>query len=127
MNRKRGMTLLEVLVFIVVISITVTGSILGFRVVLSNSNNPGQILQATQLGNARMMIILQQRLVNGFTNITDPCTSGSPPTACSGLITFATTNSFVVTSSIPAAVGRVRTATITVSPGNVTLVMRFVQ
>ncbi len=127
MKNQQGISLIELVMFIVLIGIIVTGSFSAFDLILTDSSQPGRILAAGQLAKARMNLILQQRLVNGFTNITDPCVSGSPA-ACSGLAAFASAHGFVVSSSIPAAVGGVRTATVTVSgAGSATVIMRFVQ
>jgi len=128
MSKQRGFTLIEMIVFILVLAITASASLLAYTNILAKSNQPGKILAASQLAHARMAIILQQRLVNGFASITDPCTAGVPPAACTGLAAFATSGGYVVTSSIPAAAGGVQTATITITgSGNSTVVMRFVQ
>lgn len=75
-----------------------------------------------------MNIILQQRLVNGFSNISDPCVLGSPPAACTILTTFASTQGLAVSSAIVASGSDVKTATVTVTgTGNAQVVMRFVQ
>ena len=131
MKTQHGWTLVELVIFILIIGIIATGIMSTFRTVLSLSNNPATVLKATQLANARMMIILQRRINtsdSGFTLFADPCES-APPAACTGLATFATSNGFTVNSSFPTG-SPVRTATISVLQGSnvlTTVTMRFVQ
>ncbi|GGI85149.1 type II secretion system protein [Legionella impletisoli] len=128
MKLSSGFTLIEIILYIVVLSIVGSGLLIAFNAALMAGENPGKNLAASQLAKARMDIILQQRLVNGFNSISDPCAAGSSPAACAPLATFATNNNLIVTSSIPPASGGIRTATVTVSgAGNATLTMRFVQ
>ena len=127
MRTYQGQTLIELVVFIVIIGIVLAASITTFQTVLRYNNKSGNILTASQLANARMNIIIQQRRINGFNNISDPCSSGSLA-ACSGLNTFATNNGYVVASTISAISGGARTVTVTVSgTGSATNIVRFVQ
>lgn len=128
MKRQLGFTLIEVIIFIIVLSIVATGLFVSFNTVLALSANPGKNLAASQLAKARMSIILQNRLVNGFSSITDPCSSGSPPAPCSILATFATNNNLFVSSSIGAVSGGIQTVQVSVTgSGTATLTMRFVE
>ncbi|WP_133129849.1 prepilin-type N-terminal cleavage/methylation domain-containing protein [Legionella yabuuchiae] len=128
MKVNSGFTLIEIILYIVVLSIVGSGLLIAFNAALVTGENPGKTLAASQLAKARMNIILQQRLVNGFNNISDPCATDPAPGACAPLATFATNNNLIVASSIPPATGGVRTATVTVSgAGNATVTMRFVQ
>ena len=123
----QGQTLIELLVFIVVIGIVLAASISTFQTVLRYNNRPGTILVASQLADARMNIIIQHRRVNGFSNISDPCSSGSMA-ACAGLNTFAMNGGYVVSSTISAVSNGAQTVTVTVNgAGNATNVVRFVQ
>lgn len=127
MIKQQGMTLIEIIMFIIIISIVTVGSLLAFSTVLTNSNGPSQIMTAAQLAQARMELIVQQRNINGFSSIQDPCSAGSPP-ACTALAAFASAKGFTVSSSIPAAVGGIRTATVTVTgTEGAMVVMRFMQ
>ena len=130
MRHHAGQTLIELVVFIVVIGIVVAGSMRAFQTVLFYSSQPAHILTASQLADARMNLIIQQRHepndTTGFTNLTDPCASGSLA-ACTGINTFATSKGYTISSSISAISGGVRTATVTVSgTGSATVVTRFV-
>lgn len=127
MKYQQGMSLIEIIVFIIVIGILGTTTAMVFKNVLLSSNNPGYDLTASQLARARMALILLNRKVNGFTNMVDPCNSGSLA-ACTQLSTFATAGGYQITSSISAISNGVRTATVTVTgSGHATSVMRFVQ
>lgn len=128
MNRATGYTMVEVIVFILILGLIAVGVLSTFNTVLTRSNNPVTVLQATQLANARMMIILQQRRINGVSTLVDPCVS-SPPAACTNLATYATARGFTVTSNIVTA-GTAKTATITITQSGNTLTsvqLRFVE
>lgn len=126
-SKQQGQTLIELIIFIVVMGIVSVGALIGFNSVLKNSHQPGRRLIASQLADARMNLILMQREEYGFANISDPCSTGALA-ACTGLQTFAQNAGYTVSSSISPASGGVVTATITVSgAGNATVTMRFVQ
>ena len=127
MRKDQGFTLIEVVIFIVILGVIMAATLRMFKSVLIYTSRPGYMLTASQLADARMNLILLQRKVNGFTSIVDPCSSGSLA-ACTTINTFATNNGYVISSSIPNAVNGVRTATVTVSgTGDATVMMRFVQ
>lgn len=127
MKHAKGQTLIELVVFILIISLILDATLRVFKSVLFFGNRPAYLLTASQLAEARMnMIILQRHSSAGFAGITDPCSSGSVD-ACSVLNTFANSNGYTVSSSIPAADNGVRIATVTVSgTGNATAIIRFV-
>lgn len=127
MKKYQGQTLIELVIFIVIIGIILTALLQVFNTVLSYNSHPGRLLTASQLADARMNLVLQQRRIQGVASMSDPCSSGSL-NACTSINSFATTSGYVVSSSIPPAVNGVRTAIVTVSgAGNATLIERFVQ
>jgi len=127
MRHQRGLSLIELVIFIVVMGIMASGALIAFKNVLLSNNSPGADLQAAQLADARMNILLISRLTNGFPLVSDPCVAGSPA-ACTALASYATTTGLTVGSSIGAASGGVQTVTITVTGnGQATNVTRFVQ
>lgn len=127
MKHQRGLSLIELIIFIVVVGIMATGSLLTFKNVLNHNTDPAQDFQAAQLANARMNMLVLTRLMNGMNGLTDPCASGSPPAACTALSTYATSANLTVASSLSAATD-ILTATITVTgDGQATNRVRFVQ
>lgn len=125
-NKRQGVTLIELVLFIVVISIAMVSLILSFSTVLGLIAEPGQRLIASELADARMNLILLQRHVYGFNNISDPC--GTSPAACAALNSFATGAGYVVSSSITNPVSNTALVTITVSgTASATDVLEFTQ
>lgn len=116
------MTLIEVIIFILVVGVMSTGALTVFTTVLKNSNRPNYLIKANLLASARMNLIIQQRMVNGYANINDPCSSG-----VLAVCTSLNTTGYTVNSSfVPDASGT--TATVIVSgAGDSTLTMRFVK
>jgi len=126
MKKQQGVGLIEIVMMIVIIGIVSVGSLMAFNTIMTKSNQPGQILGASQLANARMNLVIQQYLVNGFASIGDPC-GGNPP-ACTGLAAFASSNGFVVNVNPGSPVSGVQTATVTVSgAGSSQVMVRFVE
>ena len=120
MRKHQGLTLIELIVFIVVVGVVISGSMRAFNTILFYSNKPAQRLTASQLADARMNLIVLQRRVNGLAGMSDPCSSGSLA-ACTGLSNFAanggrplSNEGYVVSSSITAISGGARTATVIV-------------
>lgn len=83
MNRtiQYGFTLIELIVFIIIISIVAGGILLGFNVVLSNQPNEVHNRRALEIANSRMEYIVGQAQINGFNSFSDNC-SGSTPAIC---------------------------------------------
>ena len=126
MREQQGMTLIEVVLFIIITGIIATGALFAFNTALTQSNSAGKILSAGQLANARMQTILLQRLITGVAGLIDPCASGSLA-ACTTLDTYATNQGFTVASTLSTASG-VTTATVTVSGSEgATVVARFLE
>lgn len=109
-KQKRGFSLIEMVIFITVIGILMSGMLVGVNRSLSLAVLPNQAAQATFLANARMEIILLNRAVNGWTAV-DPCPG---PAICTPLSDFATTYGFTVTSTFPTS-GANKTIDVSVS------------
>jgi hypothetical protein len=128
MKYLRGESLIELMVFITVMGIFLAGSMSSIQTVLRYNTKPAAITAASHLANARMNLILQQRLVSGFANINDPCANNSTLDACTALANYANTNGFVVSSAVSTPVNGACTATVSVTgAGYATNSMRFVQ
>ncbi len=87
---QRGVTLIELIVFIVIMGISVTALLSMYRAVLPRGATPAQITLATQLAQERMELILGQRAARGYSPVValalDPCPGAAvctPPTGYS--------------------------------------------
>jgi len=80
MDRLRGFTLVELLVFIVILGLAGYALFRSFGNVLPRSPTAAQLTQAMQLAQERMELILGQRDVRGYNNLVDldPCNVGAP-------------------------------------------------
>lgn len=96
-DKQHGFSLIEMVIFIVVIGILMSGMLVAVNRSLSLAVLPNRAAQATFLANARMEIILLSRAVNGWTAFTDPCPAAP---ICTPLATFASTYGFTVTPNI---------------------------
>ena len=93
---RNGFSLIEVIVFIVVLGVLAAGLVVAFSSPLRNSPQAGRLDLAAELAQQRMELILAQRRAVGFAGFTDPCPGPAictPPTG------------YVVTSSIVAGYG----------------------
>ncbi len=76
---QRGVTLIELIVFIVIMGISVTALLSMYRAVLPHGATPSQITLATQFAQERMELILGQRVAVGYAAAADPCVGGIQP------------------------------------------------
>ena len=81
----RGVTLIELIAFIIIIGVLVSGLIGGFSTTLRGSGTPKQMTQALQLAQERMELIRAQKDRLGFAcfdaALYDPC---NPPAPAAG-------------------------------------------
>lgn len=131
MNTQRGISLVELVVFIVIVGIMSSGLLVVFNNVLNFSYQPGQQLRAAHLASARINAITLQRLAFGFDNIIDPCEpSPSSIDACSELSQFANSVDLSVASTVPSISPATVSAIVKIEvtgDGNATEVERFVR
>ena len=80
--RESGFTLIEAVVFIVVVGIAAVALFRMFSQTLPRSPAPSQLTQAAQLAQERMELILGRRSAAGFSAMNDPCVGGTPPAMC---------------------------------------------
>lgn len=82
----RGVTMIELIVFIIIVGVLVSGLMSGFSTTMLGSGKPKQVTQALQLAQERMELIRAQKDVLGFAGFTaatyDPCLTGSTHPAC---------------------------------------------
>jgi len=81
---QRGVTLIELIAFIVIMGISVTALLSMYRAVLPRGATTTEITRATQLAQERMELILGQRVASGYSSVVlaDPCAGGTPPKIC---------------------------------------------
>lgn len=80
--KQSGLSLVEMIIFIVVVSIAVSGVLLAFTSTLRAAPSPNQITTATQLAQERMELILAQKRAAGLATFVDPCVPGPGPAIC---------------------------------------------
>lgn len=95
----RGATLIELIAFIVIVGVLVSGLAAGLSGTLRGGTASRPVTQALQLAQERMELILGQKDVLGFSGFTaatyDPCALGSTHPACN------TTFGYTVTPDPP--------------------------
>ena len=96
---QRGVTLIELIVFIVIMGISVTALLSMYRAVLPHGATPAQITLATQLAQERMELLLGQRVASGYSPVVDPCPGAA---ICTDQFTPSGLYSIVVTGVNPA-------------------------
>jgi type II secretory pathway pseudopilin PulG len=98
LKREQGYSLVELVIFIVIIGIVSLSLMIGLNTAVLYSGQPRGIAQASYLANARMQIILMSRAINGYSSLSDPCTTTPSLAICTPLTTYASTNGFTVST-----------------------------
>lgn len=93
---ERGVSLIELIAFIVIMGMSVMALLSMYRAVLPRGATATQITQATQLAQERMELILGQRAAAGYSTavLTDPCSGGGAPPICYQFSASALSGSF---------------------------------
>lgn len=103
-----GFTLIELVVFIVILGIAAITVLLSFQTLLTKSPNTNRQTTAIALAEGRMDVIIGQYYQNGFASFSDICAGGSPAAVCQSQ------SGYTITSSIVNN-GASKTITVTVS------------
>lgn len=75
---QTGVSLVEMVAFIVIVSIAMVGLMRAYTSILSRAPTAAQLTQATQLAQERMELILAQKDVLGFESLAlDPCVTSA--------------------------------------------------
>ena len=82
---QAGVTLVELVAFIVIVALLATGLIAAFTLAMKDTPKSGEITHALQLAQERMELILAYKKSKGFTALIDPCTLASPPAQCTNI------------------------------------------
>lgn len=94
LRRARGFSLIEAIVFIVVVGVMAAALAVAFGGTLRGSPQAGELDRMAELIQQRMELILAQRRAAGFAAFADPCVPGPGPAAC------AAPGGYTVTSGI---------------------------
>ncbi|MCR4303775.1 MAG: type II secretion system GspH family protein [Gallionella sp.] len=81
-RKQTGVTLVELIAFIVIAALLATGLITTFTSSMKATPPSGDVSQALQLAQERMELILAYKKSKGFAAMIDPCTLGTPPAPC---------------------------------------------
>ncbi len=90
--RLGGFSLIEVVIFIVVLAVLLAGLLVVFSSSLSKSPQAGQLDMGAELAQQRMELILGQRRAVGFAAFTDPCPG---PAVCTPPAGYTVTSTIV--------------------------------
>ncbi len=108
LRQQRGLSLVELIIFLVILGILSTGFFLTFRQILLNADQPGEVAIATERAQGRLELILGQKRLLGFSIFDDPCDNGSPSIIC-------TVTSRILPAALPLGVSGATEATLTVT------------
>ena len=92
-RRSRGFSLIEAIVFIVVIGLMAAALAVSFAGPLRGSPRAGELDRMAELTQQRMELILAQRRAAGFAAFADPCVPGPGPAACTAPAGYTVTSS----------------------------------
>lgn len=87
-----GFSLIEVIVFIVILGVLMAALVIAFASPLLSSPDAGRLDLAAELAQQRMELILAQRRAAGFAAFADPCPG---PVICTPPTGYAVTSSIV--------------------------------
>jgi type II secretory pathway pseudopilin PulG len=88
-----GFSLIEAIVFIVVIGLMAAALAVSFAGPLRGSPRAGELDLLAELTQQRMELILAQRRAAGFAAFADPCVPGPGPAACTAPAGYTVTSS----------------------------------
>ena len=98
LRRVAGLTLIEVVVFVVLAGVLAAGLIVALGSSLLGSSQAGQTDLVAEIAQTRLELILAQRRgagAAGFATLADPCNPGPGPSACTPPVGYTVTSSIV--------------------------------
>lgn len=75
---QRGLTLVEMVAFLIVVGVGAAAMMPMIRNVLPRAADPSEVTRAIHLAQSRMELIAGQRALAGFSGLNDPCQAASP-------------------------------------------------
>lgn len=121
MNKQKGLSLIELIVFIAILGVAFSASNLAYLNLLGKSATPGQNLKAAQLVMSYMTLINVHRQETAPATPADPCQANSIPTACQSLLDYASTEGITLTPTFSTSNNQM-TITVTASGNGVATV-----
>ncbi len=94
-RRAAAFSLLEMIIFIVVLGVLLASIVAAMTSPLRNSPQAGGLDAAAELAQQRMELILGQRRVAGFAAFADPCSPGPGPSICTPPAGYAVASTIV--------------------------------
>lgn len=73
LKRARGFTLIELIIYLVIVGFLAVAILTGMSTALQQSPQITQITQAAFLAQQRMEVIAGYKMANGFSSFVDPC------------------------------------------------------
>ncbi len=105
---EQGHTLIEFIIFVVVIGVLASIGLLGLQASLRNAPNIQNATTSIALAQQRMEFIIGQRNIYGFVDFVDPC---PPPTSSTSPLCVVP-DGFTITSSIITTAADTKTITV---------------
>jgi type II secretory pathway pseudopilin PulG len=119
--KKEGFSIIECVIFIIIIGIIASSLLLGLNQAAFYSGQARYLPEVSFLANARMQIILMNRVINGYSSLDDPCTTTPSIDICTPLASYASANNFTVNTPTISGTNP-KTITINVTGANSTTV-----
>ena len=95
MKKYLGFSLIELIIFIVVLAIVALGILLSVEVALEQSPNLEFNTRALELAQGRIELILEQKKELGFASFSDPCNQATPPNICTNVTGYTIASNIV--------------------------------
>lgn len=114
-----GVTLIELIAFIIIVGVLVSGLVGGFSTTMRGSGTPRQMTQALQYAQERMELIRAQKDRLGFSGFTaatyDPCLTGSTHPSCNSTSGYTVTPALDITGACMSNDANYKCITVTVT------------
>jgi Tfp pilus assembly protein PilE len=81
-RQQKGVSLIELIIFIIVLGMLSSGILMAFAVVLEKIPAVKKTTLATTIAQRKMERILGQKYSQGFDNVSDPCETQPQPDIC---------------------------------------------